>query len=499
MDKKAINYEASKTISSFHRNNSPYRGIMGPVGSGKSVGCVMEIIMRAMKMPQGKDGVRKSRWGCIRNSYAELKSTTIKTWEEWVPSIDCPIVYDTPIRGEMVQDLPDGTRVELEILFVSVNRPDEVSKLLSLELTGVWVNEARELDIFVINKAYERTGRYPAKKNFSTEYITECEKLNKPLYYSGLIMDTNPASTDHWWHRLAEVEKPEGWSFFRQPGALIKEPNAWYRANPLAENVHHQPKGYNYWFDMIAGSNPDDIKVAVLGEYGMVFSGRPVFKDIFSAQIHVSKEPLEIYKGLPIMLGFDFGLTPACVIAQYDKNGQLRILRELVSEYMAIRQFVKDVLKPALASEFNGLPIIATADPAGEQRSQVDARTCIQELNESGIETYPASTNNFASRLQSVVDFMIRNVGEKPAFTIDPSCKMIIDGFAGGYQYDRVPVMGQEMYKDMPIKNKWSHIMDAVQYLCLRIDNLSVKEKRDEKRANKGLTFKEQVGWEGFR
>jgi len=28
---------------------------------------------------------------------------------------------------------------------------------------------------------------------------------------------------------------------------------------------------------------------------------------------------------------------------------------------------------------------------------------------------------------------------------------------------------------------------------------LSVKEKRDEKRANKGLTFKEQVGWEGFR
>ena len=499
---KMVTYEAEPTPALLHLSNKHHRGIMGPIGSGKSVACVMEIIMKSFNMQPGKNGVRKSRWGVIRNTAGQLKSTTIKTWQEWIPDSECKIIYDTPIRGVYRRKLPDGTSVELEILFASINIPGAVDKLLSLELTGVWINEARELDLFVVNKAFGRTGRYPSKRHFSQEYIKQCEKENRRIYDRYLIMDTNPPANDHWWHRMAEEEKPKDWEFFRQPGALIKEPNGWYKKNPLAENVKHQVLGYNYWFDQLGGMSPELIKVDILGEYGSVFSGRPVFKDIYSAQVHVSKEPLEIFGGLPIMLGFDFGRTPACVMAQYDKNGQLRILRELVSEYTDIRQFIIDFLRPALAKEFSGFPIIATADPAGEQRSQVDSRTCILELNEAGIEALPASTNIFGMRKQAVVDFMVRNVGDKPAFIIDPSCKMIIDGFAGGYQYDRVPVMGQEIYKDMPCKTgtpgKYSHIMDAVQYLCLRIDNLSVKEKRDEKRANKGLTFKEQVGWEGY-
>ena len=41
--------------------------------------------------------------------------------------------------------------VELEVIFLALDRPEDVKKLLSLELTGVWVNEAREIPKSIID------------------------------------------------------------------------------------------------------------------------------------------------------------------------------------------------------------------------------------------------------------------------------------------------------------------------------------------------------------
>jgi hypothetical protein len=38
---------------------------------------------------------------------------------------------------------------------------------------------------------------------------------------------------------------------------------------------------------------------------------------------------------------------------------------------------------------------------------------------------------------------------------------------SGGYSYKRVAVVGQERYKDVPDKGKYSHVADALQYACL--------------------------------
>ena len=49
---------------------------------------------------------------------------------------------------------------------------------------------------------------------------------------------------------------------------------------------------------------------------------------------------------------------------------------------------------------------------------------------------------------------------------IDKSCKHLIKGFEGGYQYRRMQVSG-ERYDEKPDKNHYSHIHDALQYLLL--------------------------------
>jgi hypothetical protein len=455
-----INYTAEPTLAQFHACDAPVRGIMGPIGSGKSVGCCIEIISRAARQAPDSTGVRRTRWAAIRNSYPELKSTTIKTWQEWAPSTICPITFGAPIEGWMRWGLPDGTMAELNILFLALDRPDDVKKLLSLELTGVWVNEAREMDRSIVQAAFSRTGRYPAKRVAETTW-------------SGLIMDTNPPDTDHWWYVQAEQKKPEDWKFFRQPGVRDDTGRVVeYLANPKAENVRNQPLGFTYWSRQVSGADPEWVRVHCCGEYGSVFAGKGVYQGIFNEFIHVARTPLGIYKGMPLCCGFDFGLTPAFVLGQVTPSGQLRILRELVCERGGIKQFVSDAVKPMLNMYFAGMPMVSTGDPAGAQGSQADEMTCLRQLELLGIPTRPAPTNEFLARRQAVIDRLTRMIDGKPALVIDKSCEMVIKGFMGGYMFERVQVTGEERYKDVPSKNRFSHPAEALQYLVLGVDTV---------------------------
>lgn len=92
-----VNYVAPGPVSeAFHRDDSFVRGLMGPVGSGKSTACCFEILSRALEQKPSPDGIRRSRWAICRNTYPELKSTTIKTWMDWYQDL-ATMKWDTPI------------------------------------------------------------------------------------------------------------------------------------------------------------------------------------------------------------------------------------------------------------------------------------------------------------------------------------------------------------------------------------------------------------------
>jgi len=451
-------YRAEPTLVKFHQDDSFVRGVLGPIGSGKSVGMVEETLMRSLEQAPDRYRRRRTRWAVIRNTYPELKSTTIKTWLEWIPEEVCPIKYDAPITGTMKQQLPDETSVEMEVFFLALDKPKDVKKLLSLELTGAWINEAREIPQAVFDGVTSRVGRFPPK-------------VDGPITWSGVIMDTNPPDDLHWWYKFAEKEHPDGYRFWRQPGALVKRPDGHYEANPLAENVDNQPLGVNYWLRMLSGKTPDWIKVMILAEYGCLFDGKPVYDGMYIDRIHCSATPLAILSDRPLVLGWDFGLTPACIVGQITRRGQLRILREFYTEQMGIRQFAENIVKPALAMEFPGFELISNGDPAGAQKSQVDESTCIQELGRCGIMTTPASTNVFLTRWQSVCNYLTRMVDGGPAFLLDPGCEMLRRGFNGGYNFalvQKVMAGGEVRHQEEPEKNMYSHSHDALQYLAMK-------------------------------
>ena len=57
----SLDYNASRIGKLFHASKAFVRGVMGPVGSGKSVMCCMEIFNKAISATPCKDGVTYHR------------------------------------------------------------------------------------------------------------------------------------------------------------------------------------------------------------------------------------------------------------------------------------------------------------------------------------------------------------------------------------------------------------------------------------------------------
>lgn len=456
-------YVASKTGAQFHRSQAFFRGLMGPIGSGKSVTCVEELKYNALSVQEpDKNGVRRSRWACVRNTYPELKATTVQTFLQWWAPEHVSIRWDAPITATVDIWLPDGTRVLAEFLFLALDKPKDVKKLLSLELTGIWFNEAREIPKAVIDAGLGRIGRYPALKDGGPTRAFA-------------IADTNPPDDDHWWYRHFEEDCPHNWALFKQPPALL-EVSGEYIPNPEAENIKHLPGGYAYYLNQVGGKTKEWIKVYILGKYGTVEDGKPVYPQ-YRDDLHCAKKQVPPHSTSGLILGWDFGLTPACIICQVTPRGQFRVLSELVAENMGITAFAREVVKPFLATRYPDHKVVGSyADPAGTGRAQTDERTCIDILNATdektgavimGFITQSAPSNNPIERIEAVNRFLTKLIDGDPAFVLSPDCKILRKGFNGGYKYERVQVAGDERYKEQPAKNRFSHPHDALQYAAL--------------------------------
>ena len=264
-------YIPTATGNIAHLDDSFVRVIMGPYGSGKSTWAITEIVKRACAVPVWHSGRRRSRWGIVRNTSGELSTTTLATWLAWFEDLGDVRKRQKPIMT-YEHTFNDGKGiVELELLFIALDRPEDVRKIKSLELTGCYINELSEVPKAALAHMKGRVNRYPSKA------------FCKEPYWSGIIADTNPPEDDHWIFKDFEENSFEHHKLFKQPPGLIKdEDNKWVR-NPYADNAAHLPDNY---YEMLAeGQSQEFVKVFCLGEYGSVGFGKRVYPE-FNPDFH---------------------------------------------------------------------------------------------------------------------------------------------------------------------------------------------------------------------
>lgn len=460
-------YIPTATGNIAHLDDSFVRVIMGPYGSGKSTWAATEIVRRACAVPRWHNGRRRSRWGIVRNTSGELATTTLATWLSWFEDLGDVRKRQKPILTyEHIFNDGYGI-VELELLFIALDRPEDVRKIKSLELTGCYINELSEVPKAALAHMKGRVNRYPSKAF-----------CHEP-YWSGIIADTNPPEDDHWIFKDFEENTYPGHILFKQPPGLIKdEDDNWVR-NPSCDNFDHLP--HDYYEKLAHGQSQEFVKVFCLGEYGAVGFGKRVYPE-FNPDLH-AVDSLPAIQGEQLILGWDFGLTPACVVMQLSSRGQLLVLKEYIADGMGIRTFAESIVIPSIAKDFPYCKIgMSIADPAGNARNEiVEEMSCIGELNQLGIPTTSARTNDIDPRLGSVRFFLNRMTDGKPCFLLDKKgCPTLFKGFVKGYVYARVAVGGEERYKDKPNKNVYSHAMDGLGYGCLELASDSITQEKVE-------------------
>lgn len=432
--------------------------LIGPVGSGKTRGAYayhLAVASDRRFRPSPFDGMRHYKFVVIRPTYRQLWDASIPSWwkqvprdatgTEWVGGADGPATHTCAFVA------PDGVPVVMIAEFLAWGDRNPVEVLAGTEFTSVHFEEVDLMPSEGLHEALKRCGRYPDK-----------DTHGEPWWY-GITGVCNAFEIFHPLYKVMQ-DPPQGWVFMRQPSGL----------SPHAENIQNLPRGY-YQAQAAAYEKlgrKDLIRKDILNEHGIDRrAGKPVFEEAFFSDQHVSRSLLDVDPRRPVLVGGDGGRHPAVVFCQQNDRGQWRVLGMLYCEGIGAPRFAEEVNR-YIAKRFGPLRLTfeGYGDPTSANLTESSERSWMQIMNaETRIRWRPApGGNDIELRLSAVFDALAADVGYgERGLLLDPSCDMLIQGFAGGYQYRQVRGEAGDRYEDKPNKNKFSNPMDALQNALL--------------------------------
>ncbi len=449
-----VQYTPPPTIKEFILDYRPgelfYDWIVGPVGSGKTTGIFFKLVTMAAKQEPGPDGIRRSRAVIVRNTAPQLRDTTLSSWDYWFKDGVAGVWRETDKKFTLRYG-----DVECEVLFRPLDTPQDVARVLSLEVTFAIIDEFVEIPKQIIDALSARCGRYPSA------VMGGCTNW-------GMWGSSNPSTEDNWWYDYLHDD-----SIHVQPGEDCDETrNARYFLQPsgfvdAAENVENLPGERAYYTNQAKGKSEAWIKQFLEAEWGYSVSGKPVVPT-FKSELHVSKTRLPFNEHLPLVGSFDPGIGgSAMIIGQEDIDGRLCVLGELIQEGMGATRFISERLRPYLKRHFLLLDpeqFVIAPDPAAANRGPTDEKTVV-DIFKKHYRVVVESNNRLPLRLDAIENYTTRLIEGKPALFIDEEmCPVLIRALRGGWRYaldKRELVKGND-----PEKNQYSHPGDAFGYLA---------------------------------
>ena len=293
-----LGYRPGPTGQKFLNSTAFIKLICGPVGGGKSTVALFDLLARAVTQ-EPFNGTRRTKFIIMRNTSLQLKSTVKPLIDQWFVTLTGGTLGKWRLTENVFEarfKMPDGTVVHSEFCLMAADTPDDVRRLLSLEASAAWVEEAREIDEEVFNGLQGRVNRFPNRASGG---------VTRP----GVICSTNPPPRGGFWHKL--MTDPEmGADVFMQPAAL----DADGAIDPAAENLENLAP--DYYENLVRGKTEEWIDVYLRNQFGVGDAGQPLYKSTFKKSFHVSPVPLKpILQTLhPLVVGMDNGLTAACTM-----------------------------------------------------------------------------------------------------------------------------------------------------------------------------------------
>lgn len=444
----------------FLRCNDDVKAIMGPFGSGKTNLIYFDALQLAARMPPCRDGIRYFRAISLRDTYANLWKSSIKTWEEWFPQ-NVGQWNGTEGRAAVhkLSFGPSGGKPDLkfEMWFLALQEEKVENILRGIEFTWGHIGEAdlvsENVLPYMLTRVQQR--RYPPVRNFDRKYLRETKDGDlTPDYNVRICLDYNPPDVDNYLYTLFEETKPPLHRLFKQPSGR----------SPRGENRKAISREQ---YERMAETNahrPDIVRRMVDGLYGYSRDGLPVYSG-YQDEVHCV-ENLPPVPGVKLRLSFDQGVRgPAMLIRQFLPT-QLRLIDEYVPGHRMGATAFAEGCRNYLLSEYPDYQVSrAVCDMAGfaggdkekGDRSWAEIVAAVLDL-----EMMPAPTNEIQARIDGVAQLLSFFPDGRPAFVMSSKCKVTRKGFNSHYRFkvDRKA----NTPDPVPEKNLYSNPHDALQY-----------------------------------
>lgn len=443
-------YNPTPTQQRVHASKAILKVIEGAVRSGKTVAAIMDMLLfHPLRCPVHK-GTVSCRYLVARLSLDQLIHNTLPSILRMLPenlpfhwhgnNKTLSFSYSTVYNNTPLQ-------VEIEMLFRSFEHARDEDMLRGMEVTGLYCDEYSDFRLpFILDQGFSRTGMH---------------KRGEQPY---AVFTSNPPVPDHWMARM-EQTSPAHAQFFHLPSALSEE----------AENLDNLPTDY-YNTVLATVTDKNWVRRNIYGERVPEIRGRlihPQFGDIHIAKHHLVHVPTH-----PLYIGIDFGLSSAAVFGQRNPvDNTWAILAVDLLEDLSVKELADRILL-RMRQDFAGQreQVVITGDPAGTQRNaatekpgrviQTGYSILNSTLSKAGLRAVRARTNNPDVRFGALNGLLATIVDGRPAIQFANNLLGLHTSLRS-YHYASVQTGGTETFSSQPVKDKHSHMCDAVHYMLL--------------------------------
>ena len=190
----------------FVQSRAFIQGIMGPVGSGKTIASAQKILLLAARQKGVRNNagvtIRRSRFAIIRDTYPNLDRNTIPSWWKVVPKAmgkwngSAPRLHQFSMTLRRDVDGKPSDMAMVEVEFRAIGEASVEDALRGLEVTAAFVNEADRTHPDILTFLAGRVGRFG---DLDPTLVVDPQ----------IILDLNGNDDDNWTYKvLIEQELP---------------------------------------------------------------------------------------------------------------------------------------------------------------------------------------------------------------------------------------------------------------------------------------------------
>lgn len=445
----------------YAQSDKQVRGMIGPLGSGKTTTMLVTEVFCAIRAPRCVDDVRRYRVLCTRDSYRQLYKTAIPSWQDYFP----PTIgqwsggQDRPAQHDL-KFVDEYGPVEFSVEFAAIPDGSIRDWLDGYQVTSIIMNAINSHPREVYDFGMQRINRYPARKRLMPGFVNDAH----------IGFDMNKEDVDHWCYEefILGFEK-EFMQILDFPSGL----------DPAAENAQNLPE--DYYKNIIRGlkSKPWMIEILVKNKWGASRAGQPVYPEYEDAK-HLARgedghpKDIEADPGLELCIGLDAGTStggrPSAVFFQVASPYQVRVIDEVYLGRCGPNRFGDAVLakldEPHLREAAHDLR--AWCDPSAfyghDDESDEDTWLDIIEGKLDVDIDEPESNELEGFRLETIRACLNGHEGGQWMLVLSQRCRMLRRGFNSGYRYKRHERRGEVREEPKPEKTDESHPHDALQH-----------------------------------